>query len=55
MSTALGVSRGGATEEQLEDFRGWLVASFNEAQVAWTAYREHLIEHGLLSPSEKLL
>ena len=39
---------GGLTEEQRQDFKNILVASFNEAQSAWDAYREHLIEHGLL-------
>jgi hypothetical protein len=26
-----------------------LPASFNDAQAAWDAYREHLIEHGILT------
>jgi hypothetical protein len=42
------VRKGVATEEQVSDFRTRLVASFNEAQLAWDAYREHLSEHGLL-------
>ena len=36
------------TEEEEQDFREWLIASLNEAQAAWDAYREHLREHGLL-------
>jgi hypothetical protein len=54
MSTSLDLVRKGPTEEQVSNFRGWLLESFNEAQAAWDAYREHLIGHGLLSPSEKL-
>ena len=54
MSTSLDVVRKGSTEEQVNNFRGWLVESFSEAQSAWDAYREHLIEHGLLSPAKRL-
>ena len=54
MSTSLDLVRKGPTEEQVSNFRGWLLESFNEAQAAWAAYREHLIGHGLLSPSDKL-
>ncbi len=35
-------------EEYRHEFTAELVASFNEAQSAWDAYCEHLIEHGLL-------
>ena len=48
------VRKGVATKEQVSDFRDQLVASFNEAQSAWDAYREHLAEHGPLPPSSKL-
>jgi len=49
MNTALGyVRKGVATEEQISYFGSRLVESFNEAQTAWDAYREHLTEHGLL-------
>jgi len=41
-----------ATEELRQDSRTKLAASFNDAQSAWDAYREHLIEHGIL-PSPK--
>ena len=43
---------GSATEEQMQDFRIQLVLSFNDAQTAWDAYREHLIEHGFLPSAE---
>jgi hypothetical protein len=41
-----------ATEEQRQEFRIMLVLSFNDAQSAWDAYREHLIEHGFLPSPE---
>ena len=40
--------RNGATDEQRQKLRIKLVSSFNDAQSAWDAYREHLIEHGFL-------
>jgi hypothetical protein len=42
--------RGKPTEKQREEFAARLVASFNTAQSAWDAYREHLTKHGLLAP-----
>jgi hypothetical protein len=39
------------TEEGKQDFKGRLAASFNVAQTAWDAYREHLVEHGILPES----
>lgn len=36
------------TEEEFRDYTEKITASFNEAQAAWDAYREHLKEHGLL-------
>jgi hypothetical protein len=52
MNTAFDcVRKGKAAEEQVSDFRGRLVESFNEAQWAWDTYREHLAEHGLLPPA----
>jgi hypothetical protein len=35
-------------EEERQEFTTMLVATFNDAQSAWDAYREHLAEHGLL-------
>jgi hypothetical protein len=40
------VRSGGPTEEQREQFRTDLTATFWDAQSAWDAYRGHLIEHG---------
>jgi hypothetical protein len=42
------VRNAGGSEEQQQDFRARLLTSFNDAQSAWDAYREHPIEHGLL-------
>ena len=36
------------TDELRKDFTDSLIATFNDAQSAWDAYRSHLIEHGLL-------
>jgi hypothetical protein len=36
------------TEEERQDFGTRLVASFNDAQSAWDAYRVHLMGHGYL-------
>jgi tryptophan 2,3-dioxygenase len=41
------------TEEQRQEARTVLVASFNEAQRAWNAYRDHLRKHGLLPVSDE--
>ena len=38
--------------EQWQEFSSNLVATFNDAQSAWDAYRKHLIEQGFL-PSAK--
>lgn len=46
------VRSGIATEEQRQDFRIEFVLSFNDAQSAWNAYREHLVEHGFLPSPE---
>ena len=36
------------TEEQVDEYKIRLIASFNDAQTAWDAYRAHLREHGIL-------
>jgi hypothetical protein len=41
------------TEETRQQLAPGVVGSFNAAQAAWDAYREHLIEHGLLEPEAK--
>jgi hypothetical protein len=53
MSTAIYSARSSSmTEEQRQDFAIQLLASFNDAQSAWDAYHEHLIEHGFLPSPE---
>jgi hypothetical protein len=50
MQTALEQRQSGKpTNEQREEYVAILVASFNAAQSAWDAYREHLTKHGLLT------
>lgn len=48
MHAAIQWARSGGPEEQRKDYNDRLVASLNDAQSAWDAYRQHLIEHGLL-------
>ena len=48
MSRSIKLMQGEPAEEQLNEFRQMLVASFRDSQSAWEDYREHLIEHGLL-------
>jgi hypothetical protein len=44
----------GPLNEQLRGkFDPRSVESFSVAQAAWDAYREHLIEHGVLTPARK--
>src|SRR5262245_22549371 len=55
MHKAIELNRDGhPTEELRRELAPRLVASFNEAQAAWDAYRDHLIGHGLLKPAAKL-
>ena len=55
METALKLrDTGEPTEEQRRDFPARLVATFEEAQSAWNAYREHLFEHGFLTPDDRI-
>jgi hypothetical protein len=49
-ASAIQLAKTGLTDEQRKGFKDRLVASFNEAQSAWDAYRSHLVEHGLLPP-----
>jgi hypothetical protein len=48
MHQAIRLAQTGPTEEQRQEFKINLLATFNEAQSAWNTYREHLIEHGVL-------
>ena len=46
MEEALRIAKTDTNEEHLQEMRAVVAASFNEAQSAWDAYREHLIQHG---------
>ena len=48
MHTAISSVQTKLTEEEIDHYKLRLVASFNEAQSAWDAYRAHLREHGIL-------
>ena len=49
MHMAIELAKGDSlTDERRKDFADSLIATFNDAQSAWDAYRSHLIEHGLL-------
>jgi hypothetical protein len=39
---------GTCSEEERRELARVLVETFNEAQEAWSDYRKHLTEHGLL-------
>ncbi len=53
MHTALDwVRRGDTDKGRHEEFVAMLLESFNQSQSAWDAYREHLIQHGLILPSK---
>jgi hypothetical protein len=53
MSRAFAYARSGnPTEEQKQNFAIELVLTFNDAESAWHAYREHLSEHGFLPSPE---
>ena len=36
------------TEEEIDQYKVRLIASFNQAQSAWEDYRAHLREHGIM-------
>jgi hypothetical protein len=46
MLAAIHLAQTDLSEEQRQETGVRLAASFNEAQSAWDAYREHLIQHG---------
>jgi hypothetical protein len=50
MSRGVSFSRAEHPREELHQLKANLEATFNEAQAAWDAYRDHLIEHGILPP-----
>ena len=52
MEKAILLARTGSpTEEEFQDLRTRVWASFNDAEAAWDSYRQHLIEHGFLTSS----
>jgi len=49
MSRSIKIDRNGSlSDKQLLELASNLEATFNVAQSAWDAYRDHLIDHGLL-------
>ena len=48
MHSGIELAETGPTEEQRKEFVDSFIASFNDVQSAWHAYREHLAGHGLL-------
>ena len=49
MHTAITLDKSGSpTDELHQEYKTNLRATFDDAQSAWDAYREHLIEHGLI-------
>jgi hypothetical protein len=48
MHVAISSVQTGLTEDQVDEYKIKLIASFNDAQSAWGAYRAHLREHGIL-------
>lgn len=53
MARARQLAKTDLNEEQRQEATTNLVASFDEAQRAWNAYRDHLREHGLLPASDE--
>jgi hypothetical protein len=55
MTAAISLARDyeAQAEEQRQELTAKLVASLNEAQSAWDAYCEHLIQHVLLPRRER--
>jgi uncharacterized protein YecT (DUF1311 family) len=44
---AINFARSGPSDEEREQNRAMISASFKQAQEAWIAYRDHLGEHGI--------
>jgi hypothetical protein len=51
MTRAIQLSKTDLSEEQRQETAATAAASFHEAQSKWEAYRQHLIQHGLI-PAE---
>lgn len=52
MAAAMRSANTDLSEDERQVIAARLAESFNEAQSAWDAYREHLIEHGILPSRE---
>ena len=52
LAAATKLANAGMSEEERQEAAAGLADSFREAQSAWDAYREHLIEHGILPGRE---
>ena len=48
MQTAVSDAQTHLTEEQIDEYKIKLIASFIAVQAAWDAYRAHLRGHGIL-------
>ena len=53
MSNAIHVMKSNPPEQRRLELKDEVTASFIEAQAAWDAYRDHLVEHGFLPAPEK--
>jgi hypothetical protein len=49
MFEAIELVKRGLSEDERQEAAVSVRQSFNEAQSAWDAYREHLIDHGLIA------
>jgi hypothetical protein len=47
MSAAIQLAQSDLSEERRQEIAVEVTASFNKAHGAWSAYREHLIQHGI--------
>jgi len=52
LAAAIKLANAGMTEEERKEAAARLVESFSQSQLAWDAYREHLVEHGILPSRE---
>jgi hypothetical protein len=48
MASAIQLGQTDLSEEERREIAASVAESFREAQSAWDAYREHLVQHGLI-------
>jgi hypothetical protein len=48
MSAAIQLAKTDLSEERRQEIAAGVTASFNKAQGAWSAYHDHLIQHGIM-------